>query len=187
MVVWVAVGLLAVCGFWGWRSGVMQRLFELAGLVLAIVLSARFASLVTPWLTEHSAMDETAALLASYFLVFIAALVATRLIAKMLTQLIHWTPLGLVDRIGGAVCGVLLGSLLLSVGLIAVSNAPQGDSVRKAFTEQPVGDVIYHAAPSLYQGVQKLFGGQVDELWERATEIGDEVIEKAGEKVDEHS
>jgi len=63
MVVWVTVALLAICGFYGWRAGVVRRLLELAGLVLAILVSARFAALVAPWLDEHSAMEATTALL----------------------------------------------------------------------------------------------------------------------------
>jgi uncharacterized membrane protein required for colicin V production len=185
MIVWVTVALLAVCGFWGWRGGVIRRVLELAGVVLAVLASARLASAVAPWLDERSAMDATTALLASYFLVFIVALVATRLLASAISKLVHWTPLGWLDRLGGAVCGIALGALLLSVGLIAVSNAPRGDQVRETFTDDPVGDVIYHAAPSLYQGARQLFGGRVDELWHRAVEMGGEVVDEAERRVEE--
>jgi uncharacterized membrane protein required for colicin V production len=79
MVVWITVALLAICGFLGWRAGVLRRVLELAGVVLAIVLSARFAALVAPWLGEHTAMSATAALLASYVIVFVAALIVVQL------------------------------------------------------------------------------------------------------------
>ena len=49
MIVWVTLGLIAVCGVYGWRAGVVRRLVELAGVVAAILLSARFASAVAPW------------------------------------------------------------------------------------------------------------------------------------------
>lgn len=181
MVVWVTVALLAICGFYGWRAGVVRRLLELAGLVLAILVSARFAALVAPWLDEHSAMEATTALLASYVLVFVAALIIVRLVAQALTAVIHWTPLGWVDRLGGAVCGVLIAALLISVGLIAVSQAPGGRTVREAYMDQPVGQAIYQAAPSLYQGARQLFGGQMDDLWRRVVEVGGKIAEE-GEK-----
>jgi len=185
MVVWVTVALLAICGVYGWRGGVVRRVLELAGVVLAVLAAARFASAVAPWLDDRSAMDATTALLAAYFLVFIAALVATRLVAGAVARFVRWSPLGWLDRVGGAVCGVALGALLLSVGLIAVSNAPGGGQVRQTFTGHPVGDVVYHAAPSIYQGVRQLFGGQVDELWRRAVETGDRVIDEARERAAE--
>jgi hypothetical protein len=132
-------------------------------------------------------MDAITALLASYFLVFVAALIATRILAGLVARLVHWTPLGWLDRAGGAACGVALGALLLSVGLIAVSHAPRGEPIRTTFTEHPVGDVIYHAAPSLYQGARRLLGGEVDELWRRAVETGDRVLEEARERAGEAS
>jgi membrane protein required for colicin V production len=179
MVVWITVALIAICGIWGWRAGVVRRLLELVGLVAAILASARFASAVAPKLDEISAMDATTALLASYFLVFVAALVAVRFLARGIDAFVKWSPLGWIDRLGGAVCGVLIGALLISVGLIAVSQAPRGDAVRDTFTRQPVGDIIYHAAPTLYQGVRELFGGEVDELWQRVVEVGGRVAEEA--------
>jgi len=180
MIVWVTVGLIAVCAVYGWRAGVVRRLVELVGLVAAILASARFASLVAPKLDEISAMDDTTALLASYVMVFIAALVAVRFLAKGIAAFIRWTPLGWLDKVGGAVCGALIGALLISVGLIAVSQAPRGAAVRDTFTEQPVGDLIYHAAPSVYQGARKIFGGEVDELWERVVDLRDKVVDEAG-------
>lgn len=181
MVVWVTLALLAVCGFYGWRAGVLRRLLELVGVALAIVLSARFASLVAPWLGEHTAMAPSTALLAAYVLVFVAGLVVVRLVARAVTAVIHWTPLGWLDRLGGAVCGVVVGALLVSVGLIAVSQAPRGEAVRAAYHDNAVGQAIYHAAPSLYQGARRLFGGRMDDLWRRVVEVGGRIAEE-GEK-----
>lgn len=179
MVVWVTVALLAMCGFFGWRAGVLRRLFELAGVVLAIVLSARFAAAAAPWLGKHTAMTATTALLASYVLVFIAALVVVRLVAGALTKIIRWTPLGWLDRLGGAVCGLLLGALLVSVGLIAISQGPRGEGVRAIYQQHPVGQVIYNAAPALYQTARRLCGGQMDELWRHVVEVGGRIVEKS--------
>ena len=107
-----------------------------------------------------------------------------RIVAKLVATFVHWTPLGWIDRVGGALCGVLIGALLVSVGLIAVSQAPHGEKVRDAYTRQPVGDVIYHVAPSVYQGVRKVLGGQADELWERVVELKDEAVDEAEKAAD---
>ena len=178
MIVWVTVAVLAICGFYGWRAGMVRRVLELVGLVLAILVSARFAAAVTPWLAEHTAMSAHTALLTSYVLVFVVALIAARLLAGALAAVIRWTPLGWLDRLGGAVCGVTIAALLISVGLIAVSQGSGGQAVREAYLRQPVGEAIYHAAPSLYQGARRLFGGQIDELWQRAVELGGKLVEE---------
>jgi hypothetical protein len=94
---------------------------------------------------------------------------------------IHWTPLGWLDRLGGAICGVLIGALLVSVGLIAVSQAPRGADRARGLHGPPGRRAIYHAAPSLYQGARRLFGGQMDDLWRRVVEVGGKIVEE-GEK-----
>jgi hypothetical protein len=165
MAVWIAVAIIAVCGFMGWRAGLVRRLIELIGVVVAIVASARLASAVTPWLHEHTAMSDTAALLLSYVLVFVAALVGVRLVAAGVSAVIHWTPLGWIDS------------------LIAVSNAPKGEVVRDTFTADPVGDLIYHAAPALYQGARAVVGQDMDELWEKVVDLGGDVRDEAEDKV----
>ena len=185
MVVWVTLAVLLVCGGFGWRAGVIKRVIELAGVVVSVVVTARFASSVAPWVDQHTGLDVAGALVLAHILMFVAALVLVRVIASMVSKFVHWTPLGWLDKLGGALCGVLLGALVVSVGLIAVSRAPGGEKVREAYTENPVGDVIYHAAPAIYQGAHKLLGGKVDSLWHDAVEVGREVKDEAEDKARE--
>ena len=42
-VIWITLALLAACGWFGWRGGVMRRLVELVGVVAAVLVTARFA------------------------------------------------------------------------------------------------------------------------------------------------
>ena len=185
MAVVIVVGLVAICGFLGWRTGVVRRLAELVGLVLSILAAARFASAVTPWLESHTAMSETTALFFSYVLVFVAGLAATWLLAATIQKVVRLTILGWADRLGGAVCGVLLGALLASIGLIAISQGPGGDRVRAAFDDHPAGRAIYDAAPNLYLAASQVFGGKSDELWERTLDAGRQAVDDARDRADE--
>ncbi|HOX25076.1 MAG TPA: CvpA family protein [Candidatus Krumholzibacteria bacterium] len=182
MSIWLCVVLIALCGFLGWRGGIVRRVVELLGVVVAIVGSARLASTVAPWLDARLPMGEATALVAAYVVLFAVFLVAVLLAARGVAALVHRAPLGWIDRAGGALCGALIGLLLVSVALIAVGQTRLGGPVRETFTRHPVGNVIYRAAPAVYQGARWLFGGQVDEVWRRAVEVGDQVIEEAGDK-----
>jgi hypothetical protein len=42
-----------------------------------------------------------------------------------------------------------------------------------------VGEVIFYAAPTVYQAVRKVFGGEVDELWDRVVNLRERVVEEA--------
>jgi uncharacterized membrane protein required for colicin V production len=180
-VVWLTVLVLGVFGVLGWRAGVVKRLVELVGVLAAVLVTSRFAAAVAPWLAERTSVDDTTALVMAHVLLFVVALVLIRLLANMVAKFVRWTPLGWLDRVGGAVCGVLLGALVASVGLIAVSQAPGGERVRATYTDHVVGNVIYHAAPVVYQGVHRLLDGRADELWQRAVEVGEGVVSEARE------
>ncbi|MBD3220582.1 hypothetical protein GF314_05025 [bacterium] len=183
-VVWLTVLVLGVFGVLGWRAGVIRRLVELAGVVAAVLLTARFAAGVAPWLGRQVDLDDTTVLVMAHVFLFVIALVLVRLLANAVARFVRWTPLGWLDRVGGAVCGILLGALIASVGLIAVSQAPGGEQVREAYDRNWAGRAIYHAAPAMYQGAHRLFGGRVDELWERAVEVGRGVAAEAAESAD---
>ncbi len=181
MAVVMVVAMIAVCGLFGWRAGVVRRVVELAGLVFSLLASARFAASVAPWLAAHTALNTSTSLFVSYVLVFVVGLVITWFAALAVKKAVRHTALGMVDEIGGAVCGVVIGALVISVGLIAVSQAPGGDGVRETFLRQPVGRVVYEAAPNLYIGVRKLLGGKGEDLWEKVVEQGREAVDKAGD------
>lgn len=184
-VIWITLALLAACGWFGWRGGVLRRLIELVGVVAAVIVTARFAAGLAPWLAEHTGFDATGALVLAHVIMFAAALVVVRVVANLVTGVVHWTPLGWLDRMGGAVCGVLLGAMVVSVGLIAVSQAPGGERVRETYQAHPLGAVIYHAAPAIYQSAHRLVDGRADALWDRAVTVGREVADEAKQAVGE--
>lgn len=185
MLVLVVLVMIAVCGVFGWRAGVVRRLVELVGFILSLFASARFAASVAPWLGEHTAMNTSTALFTSYVFVFAVGLVITWSVAAGVKKVVRHTVLGLVDQIGGAVCGVLLGALVISVGLIAVSQAPGGDDLRASLCKQPVGRVIYDAAPNIYIGARRLFGDKGEDLWQKFLTRGREAVDEAQQKAEE--
>jgi uncharacterized membrane protein required for colicin V production len=158
--------IIALCGFLGWRAGVVRRVVELAGAVLSILAASRLASRFAPWLDAHSPLSASAALVIGYLLILVAGLVLTGLAARLVQKAVNLTILGLVDHAGGAVCGIVLGALLVSIGLIAMGAMPGGEVVRTTFDKNTVGRTVYRAAPNLYLGACSLAGQKGDRLWQ---------------------
>jgi membrane protein required for colicin V production len=162
----VVLIVIAVCGFLGWRAGVVRRVVELAGAVLTILAASRLASKFAPWLDAHTPLGASSSLVIGYLLILVVGLVLTGLAARLVQKAVNFTILGLVDRVGGAVCGIVLGALLSSIGLIAISAAPGGGSVRDTFEQSAIGRTLYRAAPNLYLGARQLAGQKGDQLWQ---------------------
>jgi hypothetical protein len=109
--------------------------------------------------------------------------------ATIISKALRLTVLGWVDKWGGALVGIALGTLVVSVVLVAATQVPGAGSIQTAYDKNPVGQFIYYAAPTFYEQVRKLSGGDVEEVWERvldqAKDSGDKVkdeVEKAAKE-----
>lgn len=182
MAIVVVLIVIALCGFLGWRAGVVRRLVELAGAVLAILAASRLASQVAPWLDAHTPLGASSSLVLGYLVILVAGLVVTGLAARLVQKAVNLTILGLVDHVGGAVCGILLGALLASIGLIAISAAPGGEPVRTTFERSALGRTLYRAAPNLYLGARSLAGRKGDLLWQNLVDHGRAAVEDVEEQ-----
>lgn len=123
---WVDWALLAVLvvslavGLW---RGLVFEVLSLLGWLAAYVAAQLFAPTVAGWLpvgVPGSALNQGAAFAAT----FIVALVVWALGARALRVLIHATPLQAVDRMLGAVFGLLRGAVLLLAVATVVALTP---------------------------------------------------------------
>lgn len=166
----IPVPIILFFGFLGYRDGVVKRLLEIAGLILTIVLTSRFAAQVNPWMVEKTGLGEGPALLATWAALFFLGFLASRVLAALVSKLLHLTVLGWLDKAGGVVVGLLIGVLVCSVALVALSQAPGGAAVREAYVDSPAGSFLYYAAPNFYRQARRLLGKDGDEVWDRVLE-----------------
>jgi uncharacterized membrane protein required for colicin V production len=174
------VAIVVVFAVMGYRSGLVRRVIELAGLVLSIVLAARFASLAAPRLSEASGLDEEPSLVIAFVLLVLAGLLLSRLVGWLVARTLRLTVLGWLDRWGGALTGAAVGWLLASVLLIALTQVPGGDALQARAARQPVLRAVMYSAPALYLQLRELWAEHGDQLWDRVLErIEDETRQAA--------
>ncbi len=181
----ISLPVIAVFGIMGFRDGVVKRVIEILGVFATLILTARFAAAVNPWMMQQTGVPEGPALLITWAALFFAGLLLSRLLATLLSKLVRLTILGWLDKLGGALVGLALGVFVASVVLLAVSHIPGGGSVKAQYQESSLGQFIYYAAPTFYQTARKLGGEKADELFDRvlneAGQAADEAKDKAGE------
>ena len=179
----LALVAIAVFGVLGYRDGVIKRIIEIAGVFVALILTARFATSVSPWVMDQTGAAEGPALLMTWAGLFIAGLILSRLLAKVLSKLVRLTILGSLDKIGGAVVGMAFGTLVISVILVALSQVPGAEGIQPAYDRNPAGRFIFYAAPNVYRSVQGLGGGKVDDVWDRVLETTKGAADTATDQV----
>jgi membrane protein required for colicin V production len=124
---WALLAVLAVSVLVGLLRGLVFELMALAGWIVAYVAAVWYGPQLAPHVpvgTPGSGLNQSAALV----LCFVGALIAWSLLARLVRLLISVTPLTLVDRLLGAVFGLVRGALLLVVVATVVSLTPAAQS-----------------------------------------------------------
>lgn len=181
----ISLPVIALFGIMGFRDGVVKRVVEILGVLATLILTARFAAAVNPWMMEQTGVPEGPALLITWAALFFAGLLLSRLLATVISKMVRLTILGWVDKLGGALVGLILGVFVASVVLLAVSHVPGGGSVQAKYQESALGKFIYYAAPSFYQTARKLGGQKADDIFDRVMEEAEDAADSARKKAEE--
>ena len=113
----VIIIALAVSAFLGFRVGIIKAVLLLAGVIIGVILAGRCYgpfSEQLPFISQASVAKIVA---------FAIILIGVIIIAVVLARLLKWTAsvmmLGWVNRLGGAIFGLVLGALFCSA-LLAI-------------------------------------------------------------------
>ncbi len=165
----LAVVLIGIFTIMGFRVGLVRRIVEFVGLVASFLLATNLAPHWYGLLAGNTALSDKASLYITWAVLFLVGLLLARLVAWGVSKTIRISILGWVDRLGGALFGLLMGTVLASVVVSGVSQVPGGTVVRDAFCERPVSRAIYQAAPWLLETFRRL-GGDEQEVWDKVLE-----------------
>ena len=160
--------LLLVSAVLGWRAGLIRRVLEFVGLVAAMLLASRFGYLVAEQLASSTGLSDRLAGPLGWLLLFAALLVLARVAAWGIAKALHVSVLGWVDRTGGALLGLLIGTLVGSVLLMLAARLPVEGDLAEQIESQPLPRYVHAAAPTLYGLVVRDGKIDIDRLWQRA-------------------
>jgi membrane protein required for colicin V production len=113
---WLDIVLIVVIGlatFWGLRKGLILMVLSVVGLIVGIILAGRYYVALSERLTLIP--YESAAKIVAFLLILLGVGLAARLLAFLLGKLTSLALLGWINRIGGAILGLLLGALFCAV------------------------------------------------------------------------
>ncbi len=113
-------GTLLLGAYHGYRGGLVRSAFKLLGLVAGLLLARPAAVAVEP------SLEELLHFPGSWYVLIIACFVGIVLIfglvGWLISLMIRWTPLGWIDKLGGAALGLLLGLFVAGLLLGLLDN-----------------------------------------------------------------
>ena len=109
--------IILIGAFSGYREGFLMELFSFAAILLGVLGGFKLMGYAMIFLSDEFNVNETILPYMAFAVVFIAILIAVRLLGKLLKVSIDKTFLGQVDQAAGAGLGLIKAAFLLSVSL----------------------------------------------------------------------
>jgi len=147
-----AMGLSLLMGVW---RGLVREVLSLLGWVVAFVVAPMEAARVAQWLPMQGS-SEVLRYAAGFVVVFVSVLVLSGIVAWVLRKFVSAVGLGLLDRLLGALFGVIRGVVLLLAVTVVVRMTPWSQS--EAWQHAPGAVWLTHAVQWLQPILPAEFG-----------------------------
>lgn len=165
----IILGIFLVIGLvQGLKNGFFKEFASLAGLVLGVVGAIYFSHIVSGFLGSFTNWDEQILNLVSFVITFIMIVMIISFIAKILTKTADMVALGLVNKIMGALMGILKTAFFLSVLLLFINSIENKisfmDEEKKeaSILYKPVASLAPMVLPKLIKELNEYVNGEED-------------------------
>ncbi len=135
----------------GLYKGIILSVGSFIGMIAGIYLANAYASDLTALMLKHFVLAENLAHAIAYFIIFVGVTILVFLISKLLDKVIKVVMLSWVNRLLGAVVGVLKYAIVLSVllNLIAMAEGYVSILPEKVKSESVLYKPIYKFVPTV--------------------------------------
>lgn len=133
----IAIALVSVA-IGAWR-GAIREIINIAAWVVAFILAHAFSADLAPYFADWIAEPVYRTAL-SWLVIFVAVLIFASLLASLLSELVRKLGLSGLDRVLGAIIGVLRGGLVIVVLALAagMTKFPQSALWKNAALTPPI-------------------------------------------------
>ncbi len=125
---WAIVAILVLSVLLAAAQGFLHEVITLAGVVVGYLLAAWEYWRVAPWLAPYAKSDAVAESVA-FLAIFFAVVIAAGIIGRLARWLAREAGLGWADRVLGAVFGLVRGSAVVAVLVLALAAFAPGSQM----------------------------------------------------------
>lgn len=121
----------------GYKRGLIFTVSDLAGVVVGCILAVRLSN----WFASLVGLKGEGALIISFFVIFVAVIVLSKLLAKAVEGMVKLVHAGMLNNLAGALLGLLKGLCIVGVLLYLVTLADFHEKVLTRNTKE--SSVLY--------------------------------------------
>jgi membrane protein required for colicin V production len=144
---------LLLFAFQGYKKGIIIEVATLVALILGIYAALFFSDYTAGLLTKSFNINKEYLNIIAFIVTFIGVLILVLLLGKMLEKVVNLLLLGFVNKLAGAVFGILKGALLLSILIFLINYFDVNSSIikKEARTQSILYKNIEPVAPWIYE------------------------------------
>ncbi len=104
----VALALSLLMGMW---TGLIRMLFSLIGMIVGLLLAGAYGDALADKCTFFG--DPNTAHIFAFIVIFLGTIIVASIIGSLIRMALKNTPFGIIDKIGGAILGLLSGAIFI--------------------------------------------------------------------------
>lgn len=144
----LVIGAFLIVGlFQGFKKGFFVELASLVGLVLGVIGAIYFSHFVSGFLIKFFNWEEQTINLVAFAITFIGIVILVSMLAKVLTQMADIAALGFINKLFGAVFGLITSAFFMSVLLLFLNSMEHNFSILEE--EKKEASILYKPVSSL--------------------------------------
>ncbi|NLL89732.1 MAG: CvpA family protein [Dehalococcoidales bacterium] len=154
----VLIVMLFIPIFTGLIKGLIKTALSFAGLIIGIVLAGRFHGSLAEIFSFTN--NENVANILAFVLILVAVFIIALLIANLLRFVAKSLLIGWIDRLGGAIIGLLSGFLFLGAILAVVTKFISSDAISQSFMARIMLDyfpIVLGLLPQDFEAIKNFF------------------------------
>ena len=137
----------------GIKRGLLRQVLQVVGIAAAFIGAFYFAHHLAAYLQGRFDLAYQISLVIAAVVLFVGIILLFNFAGLAMQKLARVTLLGPLDRIGGAVFGLIKGALLVSLLLVIILSIPLPGAVREELASDPLVAVTYPVLPVLFNFV----------------------------------
>lgn len=173
----IAISLI-IFALSGCKKGLVIEAFNLASFIVGIYFALHFSDMASVTLSKIFECKPEYMALIAFLLLFILVTVLIRYIGHLIKDVVDAISLGLFDKIGGFIFGLLKGTLLISILIMLLNNTGLGDGINK---EELQNSILYtyveYITGFLYDN-HELINESINNSLNKGAEFIDNMIEQ---------
>jgi len=157
----ILIGVLLIGVIAGLVKGLVRQVTELIGVVVSFFVAMIFAGWLASLLQEHVGMPYSPSLVIGFLAIFVCGLIVFHYVALAVQKVVRMAFLGWLDRLCGAMVGLIVAMLVGSMLIAVTLELPIGKEVRRGVETSQLSLYLRPMAPWLFDTVLQFGPGDL--------------------------